>query len=248
MDSLSDERSDIAYYDERWLREHDEISSEELLRISRLIWAFTDIAQREQGRISGSALPRYRICDLGCGVGRIASYFAALGEVTGVDYSPKGIEVAKKRFPGVDFQVADVTSYRVDRPFDVVVSTEVIEHVPDKRAYAVTCREVLRQGGYLILTCPNGRYLQQNRERRISNQPVEEWPTRAELRALFADDFHILYFDTFRTDYFNSGINRLLNSYKLRALVRRWYLSAVYDALVGRLGTGLYQFMLARKR
>ena len=248
MDSRPDQRSDIAYYDSRWYQEQDKISSEEVLRISRLLWAFTFIAQREQGRISGAPLPTMRICDLGCGVGRVASCLAALGQVTGIDYSAKGIEVARRRFPSVDFQVADVTSYRVDESFDVVVSTEVIEHVPDKVAYSTTCREVLRPGGYLILTCPNGRYRQQNRDRKISDQPVEEWPTRRELQDLFAGDFDILFFDTFRTDYFNTGINRLINSYKLRSIIRHMSLSSLYDAFIGRMGSGLYQLMIAQRR
>jgi SAM-dependent methyltransferase len=35
---------------------------------------------------------------------------------------------------------------------DVVVSTQVLEHVPDPRAYLLECRRILKPGGMLILT------------------------------------------------------------------------------------------------
>jgi 2-polyprenyl-3-methyl-5-hydroxy-6-metoxy-1,4-benzoquinol methylase len=41
-----------------------------------------------------------RICDLGCGTGWLSHDLAKLGEVTGVDLSPDGVELAKQRWPG----------------------------------------------------------------------------------------------------------------------------------------------------
>jgi len=35
---------------------------------------------------------------------------------------------------------------------DVVVSTQVLEHVPDPRAYLLECRRILKPGGLLVLT------------------------------------------------------------------------------------------------
>src|ERR1043165_209897 len=44
------------------------------------------------------------ICDLGCGNGHITGRLAALGyEVTGVDASPSGINMARRTYPGVQF-------------------------------------------------------------------------------------------------------------------------------------------------
>jgi len=39
-----------------------------------------------------------------------------------------------------------------DRTADVVLSTQVLEHVPDPRAYLLECRRILKPGGLLILS------------------------------------------------------------------------------------------------
>lgn len=66
--------------------------------------------------------------DLACGEGRNAIWLARRGwNVTGVDYSPVGIEKAK-RIAGdtdVDWVIADVTTYNPGRTFDLVMTIYV---------------------------------------------------------------------------------------------------------------------------
>ena len=68
--------------------------------------------------------------------------------------------------------------------FDGVVSIEVIEHVPDDRAFVAQIARVLRPGGWMYLTTPNGDY--------IKNEPPNHNPDhirhyrRAELGALLS--------------------------------------------------------------
>jgi SAM-dependent methyltransferase len=244
----SNETNAIDYYDKRWLEEQLTLSSEALLRLSRILWGFAYLARHDLGRVSGTPHHVGRICDLGCGSGRIASHLTEIGEVTGIDYSAVGIELAKRAFPKVHFEVGDVMAYLPPSPFDVVVSSEVIEHVPNKEAYAATCRNCLSDGGYLILTCPNGRYMRLNRSGTISNQPIEEWPTARQLLGLFRPSFDILFYDTFRTDYFHTGISRFTNSYKVRTLVNSMNFDAIYDEMLGRCGLGLYQVLIMQKK
>ncbi|MEU0467299.1 methyltransferase domain-containing protein [Amycolatopsis sp. NPDC006131] len=67
---------------------------------------------------------------------------------TGLDIQPG---------PGVDI-VADATTWQPDRVFDVVVCTELLEHVQNWRAVLATAHAALRAGGVLVLTCAsNGR-------------------------------------------------------------------------------------------
>lgn len=70
------------------------------------------------------------ICDWGCAEGEGASLLAeALGAtVTGIDFSPEAIERAKSKFPAVEFRVADLLIETLDLRFDVVFSSNTLEH------------------------------------------------------------------------------------------------------------------------
>lgn len=62
------------------------------------------------------------VLDAGCGTGRVARELATRGvDVVGVDAEPLMIDAARRRNPGITWQVADVTDLSLDREFDVVV-------------------------------------------------------------------------------------------------------------------------------
>src|SRR4029078_12955721 len=70
------------------------------------------------------------ICDLGCGNGHISGRLAALGyHVTGVDASASGIQVARRTYPGVEFVHALIDRDLNLGNFDLVISSDVIEHL-----------------------------------------------------------------------------------------------------------------------
>jgi 2-polyprenyl-3-methyl-5-hydroxy-6-metoxy-1,4-benzoquinol methylase len=106
---------------------------------------------------------RLRILDLGCGNGNMTNELALSGhDVTGADASASAIAVAEKSFPLCRFFRADVEqgiAGIVEGDFDVVVSIETIEHLPNPRALPAAARSVLRPGGQLIVTTPYHGYL-----------------------------------------------------------------------------------------
>lgn len=61
-----------------------------------------------------------------------------------------GIDIAAG--PGVD-EVADAADWHAPQSFDVVVSTEVLEHAPRWADIVRNAWEALRPGGVLLLTC-----------------------------------------------------------------------------------------------
>src|SRR5690348_7291578 len=72
-----------------------------------------------------------KILDAGCGTGAVVGQLDQAGHhVIGLDVSTRAIEVARERYPGLDFWALPIESrYPVaDDFFDVIVSLEVIEH------------------------------------------------------------------------------------------------------------------------
>lgn len=102
------------------------------------------------------------VLDLGCGNGVIASEIAKRGHrVTGIDASTDGIMYATSAYRDVSFFVRSVYESFTDLSgrYDVVVSSEVIEHLYYPRKLLATAFEVLKPGGALILTTPYHGYL-----------------------------------------------------------------------------------------
>jgi 2-polyprenyl-6-hydroxyphenyl methylase/3-demethylubiquinone-9 3-methyltransferase len=81
-------------------------------------------------------------------------------QLVGVDFSNSGIEQARKRWPEIRFEVGDVTQELGDLgQFDVVINTEVIEHVVLPRKLVRNCFHFLKPGGILVLSTPYHGFL-----------------------------------------------------------------------------------------
>jgi len=106
------------------------------------------------------------ILDIGCGNGTIANLLISRGfEVYGIDASESGIKVAKQTNPENFFlQIIDGSNQLPielkDIDFDIVISTEVIEHLYSPRDYIRFIRKILpSQDGKLIISTPYHGYL-----------------------------------------------------------------------------------------
>jgi 2-polyprenyl-3-methyl-5-hydroxy-6-metoxy-1,4-benzoquinol methylase len=105
------------------------------------------------------------VMDAGCGNGSFIALFQDRNwQLHGSDLSPTGIEIARKTFPNINFFLADGQTLYQDflatvGQVDVVISTEVIEHVYDPRGFLRNCYDLLKPGGTVILTTPYHGYL-----------------------------------------------------------------------------------------
>ena len=112
--------------------------------------------------IKGLGLPRdAEILDVGTSTGTNLRLLRNLGfaRITGVDQSPDAIRFCAEKGLGA-VRLGDVRSLQLpDRRFDLVLATDVIEHVDDEMAAIRELRRVLRPGGYLLLTVPAFRLL-----------------------------------------------------------------------------------------
>lgn len=101
------------------------------------------------------------IADVGCGGGLLCEPMARLGgQVTGVDPLPESIEVARAHADEQGLDIRYVVGEASDLArsgdlFDVVVSMEVVEHVPDPTAFIRQCAAILKPGGLLLLSTIN---------------------------------------------------------------------------------------------
>lgn len=73
---------------------------------------------------------RLTFCDWGCAEGAGTQVLAeALGApTTGIDFSSEAIAIARQRHPGIEFLAADVLASPIDDRFDIVFSSNTLEH------------------------------------------------------------------------------------------------------------------------
>jgi 2-polyprenyl-3-methyl-5-hydroxy-6-metoxy-1,4-benzoquinol methylase len=105
-----------------------------------------------------------RVCDLGCGNGYMADRLAALGlDVVGVDASESGIAIARGNFRQPTFVQAVIDSTLRERTklaeFDLVVSSDVIEHLYRPADLIEAAASLLEPNGQFLIGTPYHGYL-----------------------------------------------------------------------------------------
>ena len=101
-----------------------------------------------------------KILDVGCGYGCLGEAMTKKGNIVfGIDIAPEAVEKARKR---IHFACeADATkpgSLPVElreEKFDVVVLSDIIEHVYDPMALLINVKTFLKEDGELLLSVPN---------------------------------------------------------------------------------------------
>ena len=121
-----------------------------------------------------SPLDDIALLDIGCGVGLLCEPLASLGaQVTGIDASSYNIALAEqhaeKSAIRIHYQhclaedlisqnpskITDQNQQVYIKQYDVVLNTEVIEHVEDQESLMNTCCKLVKPGGLLIMATLN---------------------------------------------------------------------------------------------
>jgi 2-polyprenyl-6-hydroxyphenyl methylase/3-demethylubiquinone-9 3-methyltransferase len=114
-------------------------------------------------RHASDLAPHSRILDVGCGNGAVATEFAKRGRsVVGIDLAEAGVRIARESCPAGRFEVLaadkNVLENLGEEPFDLVYSSEVIEHLYDPRSFVSGCFVAVKSQGKFICTTPYHGY------------------------------------------------------------------------------------------
>lgn len=101
-------------------------------------------------------LPDERVLDLGTGTGTAAGLASGEGRrVIGLDAAPGMLDIARSRYPAVDFVEADFGAIPLpDAAFDAAIAVHALLFADDPTAALVEWRRVTRPGGRLSLSVP----------------------------------------------------------------------------------------------
>jgi SAM-dependent methyltransferase len=208
-------------------------------------------AQEFEGLIQKLGMQNPRILDLGCGLGWFTERLANFGEAHGIDLSPGAIAAARTRRPDITYIVGNV--YDAPLPteyFDLVISQEVIAHVDDQTRYIRRAAEVLKPGGYLIISTSNKFVKDRLGDVNWNVQPPEHIAheiSRGQLRRMLAPRFRVLHSFTI-IPHGKVGILRLVNSYKLNSFLQLFAPKDKIDRLKEMAGFGWQMIFLAQKK
>ena len=128
-----------------------------------------DVAQREEDHDDGpwhlmakshlGDIQGKRVLEIGCGRGAFSKYLINCGAaLVAADFSPSAVAETERLLNGssCDIRVADIQAIPFgDNEFDLVISLETLEHVPDCEKGLAELVRVTKPAGRIIVTTPN---------------------------------------------------------------------------------------------
>jgi methionine biosynthesis protein MetW len=133
-----------------------------------------------------------RVCDLGVGDGALLEYLIREKGISGygLDVSPKAVEYCRGR--GLNVELTDINqpvNRYMHEPFDYIILSEIIEHIPDPEKLLTDLRPFARKG--LIISIPNTGFHQHRLRLLLGKFPLQWVVTPGEhLRYWTRADFH----------------------------------------------------------
>lgn len=165
---------------------------------------------------------KLRVLDAGCGDGYWLRRLATLDdldlEMVGVDYNPLRAERARQAAPQAEIHVASLFDFELGAPYDLILLSQVIEHIEEDEALLRKLRGLLTTDGSFVLGTPcEGSWLQRRWLRRhgADTDHVHFYTERALRAKLARQGFRIVA--TLREPFFPGSYRAF---YQL--MVRRW--------------------------
>lgn len=142
-----------------------------------------------KGYLASIAIVDFEILDLGCGRGWLTNLMATQGRIKGIEPIVSVVDHANKLFPSLNITSGTAKDLLPDEKnkFQLVVSSEVIEHVPDaqKSNFVKDIYDLLCDNGFVIITTPRKEVQDEWIKYSTPNQPIEDWMSENMLEDLF---------------------------------------------------------------
>lgn len=177
-------------------------------RYLEFAWKHRGVAEYLREAFCRLGRTNIKICDAGCGNGIYLNYLKnnyPFAELYGFDFAEKIVEIARENTGLSTIRVGNLENapYK-NEEFDLVLCSQVIEHLLDDRRGLAELYRLLKPGGYLILSTDN----KNNYISKILGWPFLffSWPVRF-LRRWRGDKRYFPH-----KDYTEEEFKRLINS------------------------------------
>ena len=147
-----------------------------------------------------------KLLDIGCGKGFTGkSIINFCKNYYGIDISSSAVKIAKKKIKNGNFVVGSALNLPYeDKTFDLIVCSEVLEHIPKFKKAIKEISRVVKTNGDVIVTCPNKfnpdmmlkTYLEGKYTKQIYDKPIEYYELIREFKNnnLRVDTFFSFWF------------------------------------------------------
>jgi len=129
-----------------------EIESENWLKAGRRGLLVSLLTKATGGRTD------LEVLDLGAGVGQNVTALRGFGRVDVLEINEIGLK-ALRTMQGIREVFDQPIPFQLDRKYDVIVATDVLEHIPDDRGAAEWVADHLKPGGVFFSTVPAYQFL-----------------------------------------------------------------------------------------
>jgi len=127
------------------------------------------------------------LLEIGCGEGfgldLISQNFPNF-KLTGYDFSPTAIELAKKNFNHINFKVHDILKDKIENVYDYIICLETLEHLEKPNFVIDKCLQKCKK---FILSCPYREYMKKDSLHIITDITLKSFNKYAILESGFLD-------------------------------------------------------------
>lgn len=155
------------------------------------------------------AQPKAKILDIAAGQGNFTLSLAELGyEVTWNDLREDLVDYVKlKRENGIiHYAPGDVFTLGFKACFDVILITEIIEHVAHPDNFLKRIAQMVKPNGYIIMSTPNGEYFR-NRLPKFSDCPNPEQFEEIQFQPDADGHIFLLHLDEIESLAYKAGLS-----------------------------------------